>query len=199
MKQQLFYVAGLLILMFFAFRVMSKVKDIPKEEDKKPVKPEEEIPNDKIILIENVTGEQIESVLEKFCRMYNEDEYAVLPRLTPLSGNRFAITFPYNDALEIVCYLVNYLNYPAEPEWDAIVYGWATVGHESSWEDEKEILNKKIMLYCSPEKENDSEYTEIVTSENTAYRISLSSEVVKNDCPGKQYIAPEFQAKISFN
>jgi len=49
MKQQLLYVACILILMFFAYRVMSKVKDIPKEEKEKPVEPEEEIRNDKII------------------------------------------------------------------------------------------------------------------------------------------------------
>ena len=195
MKQQLFYVACILILMFFAFRVMAKVKDIPKEEKKKPVKPEEEIPNDKIILVENINREQIESVLEKFCRMYNEDEYAVLPRLTPLSENKFAITFPFDDALEIVCYLVNYLNYPAEMEWDATVYGWATVVPEPSWEDEKGIINKKVMLYCTPEKEENSEYTEIITSENEGYRINLSSIIVKDVCPEKQYIAPAFQPK----
>ena len=43
MKEQIFYVAGLLICLFFAFKVMAKVKDIPKEdENKEPVEPEEE-------------------------------------------------------------------------------------------------------------------------------------------------------------
>jgi len=196
MKEQLFYVAGLIILMFFAYRVMSKVKDIPKEEIKKPrVKPEEGIPNDKIVLVENVTHEQIKNVLEKFCRMYNEDEHAVLPRLIPLSESKYAITFPFDDALEIVCYLVNYLNYPADMEWNAVVYGWATIENEIAWKDDKDILNKKIMLYCFPEKTADSEYTEIITSENAGYRINLSSEIIKNEYPEKQYIAPEFQLK----
>ncbi len=192
MKLQLFYVAGLLILMFFAYRVMSKVKDAPKEEEnKEPVKPEKEIPNDKIILVENVNREQIKSVLKKFCKMYNEDEYAVLPRLTPLSDSRFAITFPFDDALEIVCYLVNYLNYPSEIEWNAIVHGWATIENELSWEENKDILGKKIILYCDPEKEDDSEHTEIVTSENAGYRINFSSEIIKDEFPEKQYVEPE--------
>ncbi|MDR0232838.1 MAG: hypothetical protein LBI82_12060 [Dysgonamonadaceae bacterium] len=196
MNQQLFYVAGLLIAMFFAYKVMSKVKDIPKkEEKKKPVKPTEEIPNDKIILVENVNREQIESVLTKFCRMYNEDEYAVLPRLIPLSESKFAIIFPFDDALEIVCYLVNYLNYPTEIEWNATIFGWATAENESSWEEEKDLLNKKVMLYCSPEKEDNSEYIEIITSEYTGYRINLNSEITKENDTEKQYIAPGFQPK----
>ena len=37
MKEQIFYLAGMLIAMVFAYRFMSKVKDIPKEEDKEPV------------------------------------------------------------------------------------------------------------------------------------------------------------------
>ena len=196
MNQQLLYVAGILILMFFAYRVMSKVKDKPKEENKKlRVKPEEEIPNDKIILVENVNHEQIKSVLEKFCRMYNEDEYAVLPRLTPLSESKYAITFPFDDALEIVCYLINYLNYPIDMKWNASIHGWATVENESSWKEDKDILNKKIMLYCSPEKENSYEYIEIVTAENVGYRINLNSEVEKDEYPEKQYVAPKVQPK----
>ena len=196
MKEQLFYVAGIIILMFFAYRVMSKVKDIPKEENKKlRVKPDEEIPNDKIVLVENVSCEQIKSVLENFCRMYNEDEYAVLPRLILLSESKFAITFPFDDALEIVCYLINYLNYPVGMEWNATVHGWATVENELSWKEDKDILNKKIMLYGLPEKEDNFEYTEIVTSENAGYRINLSSEITKNENPQKQYITPEFYPK----
>jgi len=196
MKEQLFYVVGIIILMFFAYRVMSKVKDIPKEENKKlRVKPEEEIPNDKIVLVENVTCEQIKSVLENFCRIYNEDECAVLPRLILLSESKFAITFPFDDALEIVCYLINYLNYPMDVEWNATVHGWATVENELSWEEDKDILNKKIMLYCLPEKEDNFEYTEIVTSENAGYRINLSSQIDKEEYPQKQYIMPEFQPK----
>ena len=192
--EQIFYLIAIVITMYLAFRVMSKVKDIPKEENKKlRVKPEEEIPNDKIVLVENVTCEQMKSVLENFCRMYNEDESAVLPRLIPLSESKFAITFPFDDALEIVCYLINYFNYPMDVEWNAIVHGWATVENELSWEEDKDILNKKIMLYCLPEKEGNFEYTEIVTSENAGYRINLSSEIIKNDYPEKQYIAPEFQ------
>ena len=191
--KQLFYVAGLLITMFFAYKVMSKVKDKPKPEDKKPVKPEEEIPNDKIILVENVNQEQIEKVLHDFTRMYNEDEYAVLPRLFQLSENRFAITFPYDDALEIVCYLINYLNHPVNMEWNAIIAAWATVGNESSWEDNKDILNKKLMLYCSQKRENNHEYTEIITSENIAYHINLNSEIEKKERPEKTYINPVIQ------
>ena len=196
MMEQIFYLIAVVITMYFAFRVMSKVKDRPKEEIKKlRVKPEKEIPNDKIILVENVSHEQIKSVLEKFCRMYNEDEYAVLPRLIPLSESKFAITFPFDDPLEIVCYLVNYLNYPAENEWNAMVCAWATVEDESSWKEDEDILNKKIMMYCLPEREDGSEHTEIVTSENAGYRINLSSIIAKDEYPEKQYIIPELQPK----
>ena len=37
MKEQLIYVAGLLICMFLAYKVMKKVKDIPKEEEKEQI------------------------------------------------------------------------------------------------------------------------------------------------------------------
>ena len=191
--KQLFYVAGLLITMFFAYKVMSKVKDRPKPEDQKPVKPEEEIPNDKIILVENVNREQIEKALHDFSRMYNEDEYAALPRLHQLSDERFAITFPYDDALEIVCYLINYLNYSAGIEWNAIITAWASVGNESSWDDNKDISDKKVMLYCSQNRHDSHEYTEIITSENVAYRINLSSEIEKDEHPEKTYINPVIQ------
>jgi len=42
MKQQIFYAAGMFIAMFFAYKFMSKVKDVLKEkEDKEPVEPED--------------------------------------------------------------------------------------------------------------------------------------------------------------
>ncbi|MCL2649691.1 MAG: hypothetical protein FWD60_01540 [Candidatus Azobacteroides sp.] len=192
--RQIFYLIAIVITMYFAFKVMAKVKDRPEEEKKKAVKPEKEIPNDKIILVENVNREQIEHVLQDFCELYNDStEYAVLPRLTSLSESRFAITFPYNDALEVICYLVNYLNYPAEIKWNAVVCAWATVEDEPSWKEESDLLGKKIMLYVSPEKENSREYTEIITSENASYRINLNSIVEKDDYLEKQYVAPEIQ------
>lgn len=44
MKQQLIYVVGFLVCMFFAYRVMKKVKDVPMEDEIiEPVeKPEKE-------------------------------------------------------------------------------------------------------------------------------------------------------------
>lgn len=42
MKLQIFYLAGMLITMFLAYKVMSKVKDTPKEEEcQEPVELEE--------------------------------------------------------------------------------------------------------------------------------------------------------------
>ena len=193
--KQIFYLIALVVTMYFAFKVMAKVKSVPPEEKKEPVKPEKEVPNDKIILVENVSREQVEHILKDFCEVYNGGEYDVLPRLTSLSENRFVITFPYNDTLEIVCYLVNYLNYQKEIEWNATIHAWATVENEPSWEENPELLGKKIMLYVSPEKENSREYTEIISSENIGYRINLSSEVEKDDYPPKQYVTPEFQSK----
>ena len=196
--KQIFYLVAIIVTMYFAFRVMSKVKVAPNGDEKKePVKPDKEIPNDKIIWVTNVNKTQIESVLNDFCKMYNDGEYAALPRLIPVSESRFAITFPYDDALEIVCYLVNYLNYPVDMEWDAAVLGWATVENEPSWEDDKNILNKEIMLYCSPEKQNGFEHVEIVTSDNIGFRINLNSEITEDEFPEKQYIAPEFLADLT--
>ncbi len=188
---QIFYLVGIIVLMFFASRVMSKVKPANGEKKGK-IFPAREIANDKLIVVENVEQEQLEMVLKAFCKMYNDDAYTVLPRLITLSGKQFGITFPYDDHLEVVCYLVNYLNYPVETRWNAEVTAWATVTQEESFNDVN-LTGKRIKMFCFADGQNGCDNVHIVTDDNAAFQINLDSTIKPLETSVVSYTEPVLQ------
>jgi len=75
--------------------------------------PKQEVQNDKLVISNNITFEEIDKILKGFCNMYNQkDSYDALPRLYKINERQFAITFPYDIEFTIFCYFVNYVRYP---------------------------------------------------------------------------------------
>jgi len=134
--------------------------------------PTQEIANDKIIVVNNVTHEDIRKVLTEFCNIYNKDQYLAMPRLWALSTNSYAITFPYGVDFATYCFAVNFLKYPMNVKWQSKVYAWATTKQGDDWITDKSI-NKKVMLFLA---QDDKEYDNIflTTNDNIGYKLGFA-------------------------
>lgn len=136
-------------------------------------KPVTEKKNDKLILVSNVNHDDIKNALIKFCNMYNKDNYAILPRLTQIAPRTFAITFPYDTNFSMFCFIVNFMKYPVDINWNSDVVAWATTKRSDEWITEKS-LGKKVMLFLA---EDDTEYDNVylTTRDNIGYKLGFAS------------------------
>lgn len=117
----LIIIIGLVLLKF------SKSNPLTPQANLKALPPEI-TPNDKIIIIRNITDSQIKTVITNFCTLYNEETYDAVIELHKLGQNNFAITCPYDMDYLIFCFLVNYLYYPnSMKDWQPEVSAWLTL------------------------------------------------------------------------
>jgi len=146
--------------------------------------------NDRLVLVKKVSFTDLRKVLIGFCNMYNKENYQALLRLTKISENEFAITFPYDINFEIFCYLINYISYPMELKWTADITGWTTIKPGDKWMSDK-IPNKKIMVFIPPD-DNEYDNVYVTTSENMGYKIpfSLSRKNKLQTTPSKFFVSP---------
>lgn len=152
--------------------------------------PEREVPNDKLVIIEDISEADIRKVVQEFCNTYNKKSYQAIPRLIRLSDKRFAITFPYNIRWEIFCFFINYLHYPVELDRAFPVVGWATAQSTDNWIT-ADSANKQVMLYIS---DSDTEYDNVylTTSDNIGYKLGFANGPEKQllNIPEKAYMPP---------
>src|SRR5690606_19734756 len=143
------------------------------------------IHNNRLIIIEDINEFEVKKIVQEFCNAYNKDTYQVIPRLTKLTGKKFAITFQYDINFEIYCYLINYLNYPIGFDRSFKAIGWTTTRDTDNWTIEK---NKHVMLYVS---DFDTEYDNVLltTSDNIGYKLGFAMGEEKQllDKPEKTY------------
>lgn len=192
-KQQ-YFMFGLVILAAIILLIAwHKLKQQTYKDRLKPSQsmfPKTEIINDKIIIIENIGEGDIKTILQDFCNMYNKEKYQAIPRLTELSHQSFAITFPYDINFEIFCYFVNYANYPMIIKNHFKAKGWATVKSSDTWAIEK-IINKNVMLFTS---DSDKEYDNVfLTSSNNIglkFSFSINEGMKVLNFPEKTYEKP---------
>ncbi len=145
--------------------------------------------NDKLVVVAGTDSSTLKEALVGFCNMYNEQAVQAQLRVTPLSENEFAITFPSDISFEIYCYLVNYLRYPIDISWTADVTGWATTKNGDEWITEKTV-NKKGMFFV-PEDDNEHDNVYMTTSDNSGYKLSFGSNKEKElKGPLRQYQEP---------
>ena len=146
--------------------------------------------NDKLIIVNNAKHEDVRKAILAFSKMSNEGDLTVVSRLFKISETASAITFPYDVSFEQLCYLVNYLKYPTDINYDAEVTGWAGTRQTDQWITEK-LVGKAVMLYLSDE---DTEYDNVfmTTSDNTGYKLgfAVGEETQILDRPQKQYSPP---------
>ena len=133
----------------------------------------EVVANDKLIIVEAIDQKDVEKIIKDFLRSYSKQSMPVTCRLTTLTENNFAVTFPYDISFELYCYLINYIYYPEGFNRSFKAVGWATIMHVDAW-IAKQAAGRKVMLFAS---ETDDEYDNvcIVTLENIGYKISFAS------------------------
>lgn len=181
------------IILFFAW---TKVKNKKSQPDTDLRRPSENIfsinetANDKLVIVEDVSENDIKQILQEFCNSYNRETYQAIPRLTKLSDKKFAINFPYDINFEIYCYFINYVNYPMGFDRHFKTVGWTTTRPTDTWVTEK-IVNKNVMLFVS---DFDTEYDNVflTTSDNIGYKLgfAMGEEQELLDKPEKSYAKP---------
>ena len=152
--------------------------------------PKEEIQNDKLVIVNNITKTEIDRILTGFCNSYNKKSYQVQPRLYQISEKQFAITFPYDVEFTIFCFFINYVHYPTGFHQSFDVTGWTTTKSGQTWITEKSS-NKHVMLFIPAE---DTEYDNVylTTDDNIGYKLGFARGEEKQllNFPQKRYIKP---------
>lgn len=148
--------------------------------------------NDKLVIIENISTEELQKSIKGFCNRYNGEEYKALPRATDLGNNRFAITFPYDIDFTIYCFFINYMAYPIEFKRTFNVTGWTAFNN-----DNKDAQAMDAIIYI-PESDNEYDNVYLTTAESIGYKFSFANTKPKqlSDFPSKSYTKRPFDLKM---
>jgi len=193
MKQQ-YIILGIIILfavLYFAWTRLKNQTPQPDTDTRRPTEnhlPTNKIANDKLVIVDDISENDIQKILQEFCNSYNKETYQAIPRLTRLSDKKFAVTFPYDINFEIYCYFINYVNYPMGFDRHFKTIGWTTTRPTDTWTTEKSV-NKNVMLFVS---DFDTEYDNVflTTSDNIGYKLGFAMGEEKQllDKPEKSYV-----------
>ena len=193
MKQQylIYGLIAVVAIVLFAWTKLKNQKPQPDTDTRRPsenIFPTDKVANDKLVIVEDASENDIKKILQEFCNSYNKETYQVIPRLAKLSDKKFAITFPYDINFEIYCYFINYVNYPMGFDRHFKTIGWASTKPTDTWITEKSA-NKNVMLFVS---DFDTEYDNIflTTSDNIGYKLGFAMGEEKQllDRPDKSYV-----------
>jgi hypothetical protein len=198
MKSQAFII-GLIGAAVILYLIWTKFKNQKPKADTDTTRPSQKyLPihqkqNDKIVIVNDISYTELQSVLTGFCNMYNKASYQAQPRLIKLTEREFAITFPFDIEFETFCYLINYVHYPIEFDKSCNVTGWTTTKAGETWITEKSA-NKKVMLFIpSDDTEHDNVF--MTTADNAGFKFGFAMGEEKQllDRPRKQYGAPTIE------
>jgi hypothetical protein len=169
-----FLIIGAIVIIAFILKACmpgsNSDDDVSRPSDSS--KPTDLKENDKLIVIKNVTHQDIGQVLIKFCNIYNKEDYAAQPRLFQINPTTYVVTFPYDIDFDLFCFAVNFLKYPIDIKWNAEVRAWATTKQGDPWITEKSV-NKTVMLYLA---DDDKEYDNVflTTQDNIGYKLGFA-------------------------
>ena len=155
------------------------------------LKPSQYVDNDRMIIVNNVSLVDLQTVLKQLCNSYNNESYKVLPLLRQYTDSTYVITFPYDIDFETFCYVVNYLYYPIGVNYHPQITAWTTTKQSDSWMKDN-LVNKKVMIFIPYEdKEYDNVY--LTTSDNIGYKMgfAIGHESQLLDTPNKKFHLPD--------
>jgi hypothetical protein len=180
-------IIGVIIVALF---LKSCVSNNNSKNENRPINkelPKDKINNDKIVLIENVSLEDLKKAIQQFCNNYNQEDYRALPLLTIVSENKFVVTFPYDIDFVTYCFFVNYMYYPNDISYKPTIKAWTTTKATDQWIKD-DIANKKVMLYI-PADDKDFDNVYLTTSNNVGYKMgfAMGEESQKLDAPKQKY------------
>jgi hypothetical protein len=154
--------------------------------------PTQEIPNDKLVIVNNVTQIEVDGILTGFCNMYNKESYQALPRAYKLDEKNYAITFPYDIEFTIFCFFINYVHYPIGIDKTFEVTGWTTteIGYNCITE---KPANKKMLFVPADDTEHDNVY--FTASDNIAFKLGFAKRhaIQLLDPPRKSFKEPTIE------
>ena len=198
MKTQtiLLVIVGVVLVIYFIWTAFIKQKTEPNTNTARPLNeklPKQKIQNDKLVISNNITFEEIEKILTGFCNMYNQESYVALPRLYKINERQFAITFPYDIEFTIFCFFVNYVHYPMGFKKSFEVTGWTTTKSGESWITEKSA-NKKVMLFI-PHDDTEYDNVYLTTEDNIGYKLGFAVGHEKQllDFPKQYFVKPQIE------
>jgi len=188
-------IVGLLIV---AIIIKSCKPTDNSKNEKRPddaILPTNKIQNDKIVLIENASLDDVKNAIQKFCNVYNQNEFVALPLLTVLTEKRFAVTFPYDTDFVTYCFFVNYMHYPNDIIYKPSITAWTSTKQGDDWMTD-DTVNKKVMLYI-PAGDEDYDNVFPTTNDNIGYKMgfAMGEEKQRLPHPGRAYIEPESTAE----
>ena len=134
--------------------------------------PKQEIPNDKLVISNNLSNDEIDKILTGFCNIYNQESYQALPRLHKLNERQFAVTFPYDVEFVMFCFFVNYVHYPVGFNKSFEVTAWTTTKNGQTWITEKSA-NKRVMLFI-PHDDTEYDNVYLTTDDNIGYKLGFA-------------------------
>jgi len=186
-------IIGVIVLILIIKAFKSGTKPKPDTDTTRPsyeLLPKQEKQNEKLVIVDNISRTEIDSILTGFCNMYNKESFQAQPRLYKLSERQFAITFPFDIEFEIYCYFVNYVHYPMGFDKSFDITAWETTKHANGWITEK-TANKKVMLFI-PEDDNEHDNVLLTTGDNIGYKLGFAMGEEKQllQTPKKKYFPP---------
>nr|WP_199158684.1 hypothetical protein [Pedobacter sp. ASV2] len=200
MKVQYLIIGIILAIVAFYF-IKVKILNQVVEPDNTTARPSNELlekvesKNDKLVLVENISNLEVDSILIGFCNLYNKDSFQARPRLYKLKEDEFAITFPFDIDFEIYCYFINYVHYPMGFDRSFDVIGWTTTKNGQLWITDKTV-NKKVMLFIPPDDtEHDNVF--LTTSDNIGYKLGFAIGEEKQflNQPKQHFISSKIEIK----
>lgn len=154
------------------------------------------LPNDKLIVVSNLTREQLQQALTDFSEARNEEAITVAPEMIVAQDDRLAVVFPYDIQFSVFCEVLNYLVYPIGMEGaEPVAIGWATypAGEEIL---PKEMGDKPMMMFVPEEEQNYMQFF-MVNGDNVGCHLQLFDplgyKVHQN--PEEPYMAPPLDAR----
>lgn len=153
--------------------------------------PEEKVANDKLIVVEGMNEGYIKKVIQVFCGWHNREMLQVIPVVTKMNDQLFAITFPYDISFDIFCFLINYLNYPKGYNRRFHALGWATTRSADMWMTE-ENAGKQVVLFV-PDLDTEYDRVFMTTADHTAYQLRFAEDAAQLlEYPDTPYRMPLF-------
>lgn len=122
-----------------------------------PLDTTQPVENDRLIVVSNITEEQLLAALKNFCDARNDEAITVWPVMVIANDGRLAVVFPYGISFEVFCELLNYLVYPTEIVAEPIAIGWATYPTDEEMLP-KEMFDTPMMIFVPEEDKNYSQF-----------------------------------------
>jgi len=189
-------IVGIIVVVYFLRSMFTNQKKEPFVNTERPSNdklPKQEIQNDKLVISNNITFEEIDKILTGFCNNYNSKSYQALPRLYKLNERQFAITFPFDIEFTIFCFFVNYVRYPMGFKKSFEVTGWTTTKSGQNWITEKSA-NKRVMLFI-PFDDTEYDNVYLTTEDNIGYKLGFAVGHEKQllDFPKSYFVKPQIE------